>query len=164
MTCTIPAQTATSTQALTVTSTAFSNYTPSANFTYNYVVPIENMQDFTMSKCDNLTTSTSTEDNRITLRDSRDEKEYKIAKLADGNCWMTENLALNGTDESGNPRTLTTADTNISISEISSGSYTFPSGIDISSGTSSVNTTPQIYTADQNKQITATNTVTTTTT
>ncbi|MBQ9020086.1 hypothetical protein IJ096_02075, partial [Candidatus Saccharibacteria bacterium] len=93
----------------------------------------------------------STSDNRIVLRDSRDNKEYNIAKLADGTCWMTENLALNGTDESGNPRTLTTADTNISTSEISSGSYTFPSGVDISVGTSSAYSPAQIVTRDQDK-------------
>ena len=29
-----------------------------------------------------------------TIRDSRDEQEYTIRKLADGNCWMTENLRL----------------------------------------------------------------------
>ena len=29
------------------------------------------------------------------LIDSRDGKEYWVAKLADGNCWMTQNLALN---------------------------------------------------------------------
>ncbi len=29
---------------------------------------------------------------QITLKDSRDNKLYYVAKLADGNCWMTENL------------------------------------------------------------------------
>lgn len=28
------------------------------------------------------------------LRDERDNKEYWVAKLADGNCWMTQNLAV----------------------------------------------------------------------
>ena len=116
MTCTIPEQTATSTQALTVTSTAFSSYTPSADFTYTYVTPIEKMQDFTTAKCEALTTTTSTADNRIILQDSRDQKEYKIAKLADGNCWMVQNLALDGTDSNGNVRTLTAADSDVTAS------------------------------------------------
>ena len=30
----------------------------------------------------------------VTLRDTRDEETYRIRKLADGNCWMTENLRL----------------------------------------------------------------------
>ncbi|MBQ3433388.1 hypothetical protein IJG22_03810, partial [Candidatus Saccharibacteria bacterium] len=33
-----------------------------------------------------------------TLIDSRDQQEYKVAKLADGKCWMVENLALDPTD------------------------------------------------------------------
>ncbi|MBQ9020222.1 hypothetical protein IJ096_02785 [Candidatus Saccharibacteria bacterium] len=107
------------------------------------------MQSFTWQGCDALAESTSTVDNRLTLKDSRDNKEYKVAKLADGNCWMTENLALNGTDDSGNPRTLTTADTNISTSEISSGSYTFPSGTDLTTNVSNSYTVPQIYISNQ---------------
>lgn len=33
------------------------------------------------------------------LTDSRDNNTYTIARLADGNCWMTENLRLNNTAE-----------------------------------------------------------------
>jgi uncharacterized protein (TIGR02145 family) len=33
-----------------------------------------------------------------TLKDSRDEHEYKVAKLVDGKCWLLENLALDPTD------------------------------------------------------------------
>ncbi|MBQ9019928.1 hypothetical protein IJ096_01230, partial [Candidatus Saccharibacteria bacterium] len=107
MTCTIPAQTSTSTKALTITSTAFSSYTPSVNFTYTYVAPVQTMQNFTSAKCSALSTTTSTADNRITLQDSRDSKEYKVAKLADGNCWMVQNLALDG------GRTLKTSDSDV---------------------------------------------------
>ncbi|MEE0888119.1 MAG: FISUMP domain-containing protein [Candidatus Saccharimonadaceae bacterium] len=46
-----------------------------------------------------------------TLRDIRDDKTYTIAKLADGNCWMTQNLDL---DLDSNT-TLTPEDTNISV-------------------------------------------------
>ena len=45
------------------------------------------LQDFT---CGTLANNTST-----TLRDSRDNQLYKVAKLADGKCWMTQNLNLN---------------------------------------------------------------------
>ncbi|MDO4747293.1 MAG: hypothetical protein Q4A70_03070 [Candidatus Saccharibacteria bacterium] len=31
-----------------------------------------------------------------TLRDSRDNQDYKVAKLADGKCWMLENLNITG--------------------------------------------------------------------
>ena len=44
-----------------------------------------------------------------TLRDTRDGKEYNVRKLADGNCWMIENLKL-GSDE---PITLHPADSNV---------------------------------------------------
>ena len=42
----------------------------------------------------------------IALEDERDGNVYTIAKLADGNCWMTENLRLDNT------ATITTANTN----------------------------------------------------
>ncbi|MBQ9019874.1 hypothetical protein IJ096_00925 [Candidatus Saccharibacteria bacterium] len=71
------------------------------------------MQDFTATECTNLSTTTATADNRLTLQDSRDGKQYKIAKLADGNCWMVQNLALDGTDSNGNVRTLTSADSDV---------------------------------------------------
>ena len=41
------------------------------------------------------------------MYDVRDANAYTIRKLADGNCWMTENLALAG------PKTLTTTDSNV---------------------------------------------------
>ena len=40
------------------------------------------------------------------LTDTRDNDTYAVAKLADGNCWMIENLRLGG----NSPITLTTAD------------------------------------------------------
>ena len=36
------------------------------------------------------------EEQVYTLRDSRDNQEYKVAKLKDGKCWMLENLNLAG--------------------------------------------------------------------
>ena len=49
------------------------------------------------------------------LTDQRDNQTYAIAKLADGNCWMIENLRLADTHQDGNntvATTLTLANTN----------------------------------------------------
>ena len=47
------------------------------------------MQDITTSACAN-----SIENETKRLIDKKDNKKYWVAKLADGNCWMTQNLAL----------------------------------------------------------------------
>ena len=47
------------------------------------------MQDMTPEICAN-----SNENDTTRLIDSRDGKYYWVAKLKDGNCWMTQNLAL----------------------------------------------------------------------
>ena len=55
-------------------------------------------------------------DSVTALTDQRDGEVYTIAKLADGNCWMVENLRLADThEESGNTvaTVLTTSNTNI---------------------------------------------------
>ncbi len=44
------------------------------------------------------------------LYDIRDDNSYRVRKLADGNCWMTSNLALGSTEQT---YTLTSADTNL---------------------------------------------------
>lgn len=71
------------------------------------------MQDFTPQQCDALTTYTgSNEEAVITLTDSRGgtTQTYQVAKLADGDCWMLDNLKLGSTTGS---ITLTPSDTNI---------------------------------------------------
>ena len=52
------------------------------------------MQDFaTLSSAEKTEVLTSmTQNQQYTLKDSRDQKDYYIAKLADGNVWMTQNL------------------------------------------------------------------------
>lgn len=40
------------------------------------------------------------EEQVYTLKDSRDEQEYKVAKLKDGRCWFLDNLALDPTNAS----------------------------------------------------------------
>ena len=54
------------------------------------------MQDFaSLSNSDKTTMINSmTTGTQYTLKDKRDGKEYKIAKLADGKVWMTQNLDL----------------------------------------------------------------------
>ena len=105
------------TYSTTVTYTAFAEGVPPSSAT---------MQDFTVEECQNLTLEES-----YTLTDSRDGKSYKIARLKDGNCWMQENLKLDG------GRTLTSADSNVANDVI------LPANI--TSG-ASVNTAMQIIT------------------
>ena len=62
------------------------------------------MQDMTPALC-----ASALEGDTTRLVDKRDGKKYWVAKLADGNCWMTQNLEL---DLSG--RTLTPADSDVS--------------------------------------------------
>ena len=58
---------------------------------------LEYMQEFaTLDSIDKESVLTSmTLNQQYTLKDSRDNKEYYIAKLADGNVWMTQNLDHN---------------------------------------------------------------------
>ena len=51
------------------------------------ITTIVNMQDMTSAVCDNSTVGQTNQ-----LKDTRDNKLYWVAKLADGNCWMTQNL------------------------------------------------------------------------
>lgn len=46
------------------------------------------MQDMTSAIC----SAVEVEDDSLQLIDNRDNKVYWVAKLADGNCWMTQNL------------------------------------------------------------------------
>ena len=86
------------------------------------IFSINTMQDITTELCNNtptpLSTATAitnvytTDTNKVpetTLTDTRDNKTYVVRKLADGNCWMSQNLALSTT--SG--QVLTDADTDI---------------------------------------------------
>lgn len=52
------------------------------------------MQTFTNQKCQNMNTNDVT-----ALTDERDGNTYAVARLADGKCWMIENLRLDNTQE-----------------------------------------------------------------
>ena len=60
------------------------------------------------------------------LKDSRDDKQYRVRKLKDGKCWMIDNLRL-GT--AGQALTLTTADSNVNSTK------TIPAAQIVNSGT-----------------------------
>ena len=50
----------------------------------------------TVKTCATMTDGNNgTTEERIALRDERDDNVYIVTKLKDGNCWMTSNLALN---------------------------------------------------------------------
>jgi hypothetical protein len=71
------------------------------------------MQDMTAAYCQNtMTTYDGTnEDAVVTLNDPRgDGQTYRVAKLADGNCWMLDNLKLGSTSGA---TALTPADSNV---------------------------------------------------
>ena len=65
------------------------------------------MQDMTPALC-----ASAPEGDTTQLVDKRDGKKYWVAKLADGNCWMTQNLDLDLSKDN----TLTPNNTNISKS------------------------------------------------
>jgi uncharacterized protein (TIGR02145 family) len=76
------------------------------------------MQTFSSAQCHALNIYTGqNSDALVHLKDMRDGKYYWVGKLADGNCWMLQNLALDGsgmlatTDPSGKAKTpVTTLD------------------------------------------------------
>ena len=72
---------------------------------------ITKMQEMTASIC-----STASVNDTAFLEDTRDGKKYWVTKLADGNCWMSQNLALDiVTSGSG---TAMTSNINTSTSDI----------------------------------------------
>ena len=95
--------------------------------TTNFADSVTTMQAMTSSVCEAASTPTkwdisdSTDDGRpstetiygvpaATLTDTRDGNTYTVAKLADGKCWMTQNLALERTSTF---TTLTPSDSNV---------------------------------------------------
>ena len=79
----------------------------------NFPATLTTMQGMTTEICEN----TFTPGNQVTdpvptatLEDIRDHNTYTIAKLADGKCWMTQNLDL----DLSTATTLTPADTDVS--------------------------------------------------
>ena len=69
------------------------------------------MQEMTPEVCEKTEVGTVAR-----LTDARDQKQYWVAKLADGNCWMTQNLDLDLGVKDGDTDTtvLTPADSDVS--------------------------------------------------
>jgi hypothetical protein len=85
--------------------------TITGDFTYN---PIQQM---TADYCTNEMSVFPTGDNKpdtITLTDTRNNQDYRIRKMADGKCWMIDNLKLELTDG----MKLTPDDTNVTIDTV----------------------------------------------
>ena len=100
------------TYTTSVTFTAVTNYVPG---------PISNgmnMQDIGSASCA-LTPLYSESNTTYTVVDARDNEEYMIAKLADGNCWMLDNLRLDITDSTV-LNSLTTSNTNADVASLTS--------------------------------------------
>ena len=72
------------------------------------------MQDFTKSQCQSLASSAS-----VLVQDRRDNNTYSV-RYINGACWMTQNLRLSSTTESGSARVLTSVDSNVTRN------WTFP--------------------------------------
>ena len=69
------------------------------------------MQDMTTEVCDSVAIGTET-----ILTDIRDNNTYTVAKLADGKCWMTQNLRITGDSiKAGLNKTITEYDSNVSV-------------------------------------------------
>ncbi len=82
---------------------------------------IYNMQDMTEAICDRMTIGATGR-----LEDIRDGNVYSVAKLSDGNCWMTRNLALTkeGIEAYGGSAILTDVDSNVKTSFVMPASIT----------------------------------------
>lgn len=87
------------------------------------IIPIPYLQDLTLETCRSFTTG-----QQYTYADRRDEKLYTISKLADGRCWMTQNLDLG---DSTKDTILTPADSDVSTN------FTIPASSVQTSGTGS---------------------------
>ena len=103
-------------------------FTALAHENPNNFFSIFRMQDMTSALCDTATTPVRTATTfdtdgshhgdpnyvpTVTLTDTRDNSTYTVSKLADGKCWMTQNLRIAG-------KTITPADSNVTTS------YTIP--------------------------------------
>lgn len=88
------------------------------------------MQDMTSAIC----SAVEVEDDQLQLIDNRDNKVYWVAKLADGNCWMTQNLDL----DLDSTRAYTDQDTDLGYNS-STGTYSTASWTPSSSTLTSAN-------------------------
>ncbi|MBQ1298584.1 hypothetical protein IIY24_01985 [Candidatus Saccharibacteria bacterium] len=92
------------------------NFTAVANSIPVTIDDLTYLQDFGSLTSDQQTEveTSMTLDTQYILKDSRDQQNYTIAKLSDGNIWMTKNLNLAG------GTTVTSEDSNVTVD------YTLP--------------------------------------
>lgn len=85
------------------------------------ILDIDYMQEITPSIAYNTQIGTTT-----TLRDSRDEQSYTVSKLADGNIWLLDNLALDLTNQTviNNTTSANTNATSTSLNYLKNGGGT----------------------------------------
>ena len=104
------------------------------------------MQTFELADCQNMTQATydsttgkitAPAGSVIALKDQRDNNVYTIARLADGKCWMTENLRLEAENTVGNNQ-YDSSVTNQSLSQNYGGVFT---GLDSSENANFTNST-----------------------
>lgn len=102
---------------------------------------ISTMQEMTPEICANTTTPTKTATTKFdttgaypkdasyvpqtTLTDARDNKSYLVRKLADGNCWMSQNLSLNLSTS----KALTSSDTDLNSKASWTPTHTTQTGV-----------------------------------
>ena len=100
---------------------------------------IQTMQEMTSTIC-----ADAAENDTAQLTDTRDGKKYWVTKLADGNCWMTQNLDLDLGVKDGNTDTtvLTPADSDVS------NNWTPPRSTEPTGTITSANTDTETYSWD----------------
>ena len=70
----------------------------------------DTLQGFTLTDCKQQASNSN-----VTLKDARDDNTYTVRYINEA-CWMTQNLRLSSTTESGGSRVLTSADSNVTSS------------------------------------------------
>ncbi len=96
---------------------------------------LTNMQQMTTAIC-----TATDEGGTKTLTDTRDNKTYSIFRAKDGKCWMSDDLAIDGTVTGGGDRVLTPRDSDVDTS------FTVPVAVTSSAGwVADSYDVPQIY-------------------
>ena len=76
------------------TGSSFTSHADSNNLITLYAVWLPADVNDTLQTFDNVKCNTMSTGDILALTDNRDNNTYAVAKLADGNCWMIENLRL----------------------------------------------------------------------
>lgn len=97
------------------------------------------MQDMTTGICNIV--NVYDENSQTQLVDTRDNKLYWVAKLQDGHCWMTQNLALNLETTPASVAPLTSDNTDLNDNSLS-GAYTAAAGYNYDAANNRITWTP----------------------